>query len=42
MHNAPVIRYNRQKIDAKRNREHEHFDVRNYYKKIDCPVIVIT
>lgn len=39
---APVIRYNGQKINAKWNREHEHFDVREYLTKVECPVLAIT
>ena len=39
---ADVIHYNGQKINAKWNREHEHFDVREYLTKIDCPVLTIS
>lgn len=38
---APVIRYNGQKINAKWNREHEHFDVRNYFKKLTAPLLLL-
>ncbi len=39
---APTIRYKGQKINAKWNREHEHFDVREYLKEVDCPILAIT
>ncbi|MGG1684615.1 alpha/beta hydrolase family protein [Pseudalkalibacillus sp. NRS-1564] len=39
---APTIRYNGQKINAKWNREHEKFDVREYFSEVECPVIAIT
>ncbi len=39
---APTIRYNGQKINAKWNREHEKFEVRDYLKEVECLVIAIT
>ncbi len=37
-----VIRFKGKKINAKWNREHGQFDVREYLSEIDCPVLAIT
>lgn len=38
----PVIRYLGRKMNAKWNREHLQFDVRDYLAEVTCPVIAIT
>ncbi|HWO97735.1 MAG TPA: alpha/beta hydrolase [Bacillus sp. (in: firmicutes)] len=40
--NEDVIRFKGKKINAKWQREHEQFDVREYLPEIDCPVLAIT
>lgn len=37
-----VIRFKGKKINAKWNREHVQFDVREYLPEVDCPVLAIT
>lgn len=38
----PVVRFKGKKVNAKWNREHGNFDVREYLGDITCPVIAIT
>jgi uncharacterized protein len=38
---APVIRYNGQKINAKWEREDDHFDVHNYCKKLTDLLLIL-
>lgn len=37
-----IVIYKGKKINAKWNREHEQYDVREYLKEVSCPVIAIT
>lgn len=39
---APVIRYLGRKINAKWNREHLQYDVRDFLAEVTCPVLAIT